>query len=291
MTAPLLQPDTTRIVVWDINGRVWHIHGAGAGREGVHLLDQSGYMFAPVSLLVSEGARQDGATFLRSVRSKKEWDFVAFITGTSVRHFQTVHDAWFRGWSTDLPVTVGYFTRHQGWRFQKYQLDTAPNPVGAIDPARNHGASYQISATAMDPLVAHLSEDDIWINADGLNEGTVRARNAADQPAWPRYTMPGPGRYHIGDPIDGDTSRIVETPVIAAGEELRIDTHPRHRTARVYSAANPSGRNVWAQLAGRRWFASLPPWSSTDITVKVSDGGTTSSAVRVDVSPRSSRPF
>lgn len=291
MTTPLLLPDSTRIVVWDINGRVWHIHGAGAGREGVTLQDQTGWMFAPVSLLVSEGARQDGATFLRSVRSKKEWDFVAFITGTTVRHFQTVHDAWWRGWSTDRPVTVGYFTRHQGWRFQKYQLDTAPTPVGSIDPARNRGVSYQISATAMDPLVAHFGEDDIWINTDGLNEGVVRARNAADQPAWPRYTMNGPGRFHIGDPVDGDTARIVETPVIASGEELRIDTHPRHRTARVYSDANPSGRNVWAQLAGRRWFAALPPWSATDITVKVSDGGTTSSAVRVDVSPRSSRPF
>lgn len=288
---PLLRADTTKIVVWDVNGRVWHLHGTGGGREGVTLDRQTGHMFAPVQLLVSEGARQDGATFLRSVRSKKEWDFVVFLRGTTPRAFYAVHDAWFRGWSTDIPCKVGYFTRHQGWRYQLVQLDAAPTPVGDTDPARNSGVEYQMSATAMDPLERHLPEDDLWINEDGLNEGIVRGRNAADQPAWPRYTMNGPGRFHIGDPIDGDTTRIVDTPVIEAGEELRIDTHPRHRTARVYSDAEPSGRNVWGQLAGRRWFAALPPWSVTDITVRVSEGGTLASSVRIDVSPRSSRPF
>ena len=83
-----------------------------------------------MQLLVSEGARQDGATFLRSVRAKKEWDFIAVISPASkspgmnaVRDFHAVHDAWFRGWSTDKTCTVGFFTRHQGWRFQQVQLD------------------------------------------------------------------------------------------------------------------------------------------------------------------------
>ncbi|SNY83989.1 hypothetical protein SAMN04244553_3585 [Nocardia amikacinitolerans] len=289
---PLLLSEATKVVVWDRNGRVWHLHGAGAGREGVTLSRQSGYAFAPVSLLVSEGARQDGATFLRSVRSRKEWDFVVLIRGAdTARSFYAVHDAWHRGWSTDQPCTVGWYTRHQGWRFQKFQLDTAPEPLGDADPALNGAVEYQMSATAMDPLGSHLPEVDVWVNADGLNEGVLRGRNAADQPAWPRYTMNGPGRWHIQDPNFGDSLRIVETPVILPGEELRIDTHPRHRTARVYSAGNPAGRNVWGALAGRRWFEPLPPWSTTDITVRVSEGGNLESTIRVDVSPRSSRPF
>ncbi|WP_054815428.1 hypothetical protein [Nocardia arizonensis] len=297
MTHQLLETHDTKVVVWDVNGRVWHLSGVNAGREGVRLSKQAGFMFAPVQLLVSEGARQDGATFQRSVRSKKEWDFLVVISPTAksaaaepVRDFLAVHDAWFRGWSTDKPVTIGYYTRHQGWRFQQAQLDAAPEPVGDVDPTRNAFAVYKMSATAMDPLERHFEESSVWSDTAGLGEGVVRARNAADQPAWPRYTMNGPGRWSILDPVGGDTPRLVQTPLLGANDTLRIDTHPRHRTARVHTDDAPTGRNVWAQLAGRHWLAALPPWSATDVTVKV-EGGTTASSLIVSVSPRSSRPF
>ncbi|MFI7001359.1 phage tail protein [Nocardia sp. NPDC050175] len=297
MTHQLLEGHDTKIVVWDINGRVWHLAGVNAGREGVRLSKQSGFMFAPVQLLVSEGARQDGATFQRSVRSKKEWDFLVVISGGAntstvhpVRDFLAVHDAWFRGWSTDQPVTVGYFTKHQGWRFQQAQLDGAPEPVGDIDPARNGFAAYKISATAMDPLERHFDETSVWTNTAGLNEGIVRVRNAADQPGWVRYTMNGPGRWSILDPVEGDRLRLVDTVTLTAYETLRIDTHPRHRTARVYLEGSSKVRNVWGQLAGRRWLAAIPPWSATDRTVRI-EGGTTRSSLIATITPRSSRPF
>lgn len=288
---PLLLREASKIVGWDIHGRCWHLHGTGAGREGGRIIAQTGHMFAPTSLLVSEEARQDGATFLRSVRSKKEWDFHILLQGPTVRGFHAVHDAWFRGWNTDKPFKAAWFTRHQGWRVQLFQLDAAPEPLGEIDPTVNAAAVYQMSAVAMDPLEHHLEESTTWTNADAFGEGVLMARNAADQPAWPRYTMNGPGRWRIGDQLTDDPTRIVETPVIEAGETLRIDSHPRHRTARVYSGAVPSGRNVWGQLAGRRWFRSVDPWSSLPITVAVSDGGTTESEITVTVTPRSSRPF
>ncbi|PSK27292.1 phage tail protein [Nocardia seriolae] len=254
-------------------------------------------MFAPVQLLVSEGARQDGATFMRSVRSKKEWDFLVVISNSAkdtgadpIRDFHAVHDAWFRGWSTDKPVTVGYYTRHQGWRFQQAQLDAAPEPVGDVDPARNALAVYKMSTTAMDPLERHFDENSVWTNTAGAGQGIVRLRNAADQPVWPRYTMNGPGRWSILDPVPGDLPRMVQTPTLTATQTLRIDTHPRHRTAVVYDSASTKTVNVWAQLAGRRWMQSMDPWTSTEITVKV-DGGTTASSIIASVTPRSSRPF
>lgn len=288
---PLLVGEYTKTVLWDRNRRVWHLHGRNAGREGATLLAQEGHMFGPVELLVSEGARQDGATFERDVRSKKEWDFVVFLRGPSVRSLHAIHDAWFRGWSTREPCTLGVFTRYQGWTFQRYQLDGAPVPIDEFDPARNAAVQYQMSAVAMDPLVHHFDESQTWVNADGFGEGLVRARNAGNFEAWARYTMPGPGRYHIGDLGGGDTPRIVETPVIEEGETLRIDTHPRHRTARVYSPDAPSGRNVWGQLAGRRWFQPIPPGEAVDIPVRVTDGGTTEASVTVTVTPRSTRPY
>lgn len=299
MTHPLLSIETTKVVYWGLSGKAWHLAGVGAGAEGAALGESpSGHIFAPVSLLVSEGARQDGASFLRSVRHKKEIDLTVDIGGDTLplyletpRHWYAVHDAWFRDWSTDRPGTLGFWTRYQGWRYQRVQLDGAPVPLTGIDPALNLHERYQMSIVALDPLEQHVPEWTVWTNAAGLGEGVVRARNAADQPGWPRYTCNGPGRFHIGDLGGGETPRIVDTPLVLAGETLRIDTHPRHRTARVYSDANPSGRNVWGALAGRRWFESVPPWSSVEIPVRVSEGGTTESTVRIDITPRSSRPF
>ncbi|MGW5316717.1 phage tail protein [Nocardia thailandica] len=288
---PLLVRDATKIVAWGVSGRAWHLHGPGAGREHVRITGMAGFQFAPVGLLLSEGARQDGATFLRSVRSKKETDITLFIQGSDLRTFHAVHDAWWRDWSTDRPTTVGWFTRYQGWRLQQFRLDSAPEPIGDIDTSRNAAGAWLMSVVALDPLQHHLDETASWTNSDGFNEGTIRVRNAADQPGWPRYTMIGPGRYRIGDPVDGDLTRMVETPTLEAGETLRIDTHPRHRTARVYTDATPSGRNVWGQLGGRRWLASMPPWSSTDIPVIVSDGATSAASITATLTPRSSRPF
>ncbi|AHH16591.1 putative phage tail protein [Nocardia nova SH22a] len=296
---PLLEVDTTKTVYWGCrSGKPWHLAGVGAGVEAVAIGDSpTGHMFAPVSILTSEGARQDGATFLRSLRNKKEVDAVVSIGGHALpkilmtpRQFYAVHDAFWRDWSTDVPGTLGFYTRHNGWRFQQVRLDAAPEPTTGVDPATTLHESYTVSFVAMDPLEQHLGEYFVWLNEDGRNEGIVKARNAADQEAWPRYTMPGPGRYWIQDPTDPDGLRLVQTPPIDDGETLRIDSHPRHRTARVYSDANPDGRNVWGALAGRRWLASLPPWSSTDIVVRV-EGGNLDSSVRVDVTPRSSRPF
>ncbi|MBF6459799.1 phage tail protein [Nocardia puris] len=289
---PLLANEETKIVAWDFNGRVWHLQGAGAGRENVRITSQTGWYFGPGSLITAKGARQDGETYLRDRNDPKMWDFKVLVTGDgTVRGFHAVNDAWLRGWAKRTECTVGWYTRHQGWRFDRVRMDESPEPQTDIDPARNRAVEYLMSATALDPKMRHLDETALWVNSAGLNEGVVPVRNPADQEGWPRYTMPGPGRYHIGDPVGGDFTRIVETPKLEVGEELRIDTHPRHRTARVYSAGTPSGRNVWGQLAGRRWFASIPPWSSVNIPVRVTDGGGLAAAVRVDLTPRSSRPF
>lgn len=296
---PLLEIEATKVVYIGVSGRCWHLAGPGAGAEGVTMGEgPTGHLFAPVSILVSEGARQDGASFLRDVRSKKEIDFIAHVGGDAIplvirspRHWLAINDAWMRDWSTRVPGTWAWFTRYQGWRFQQVRLDAAPTPTTGIDPLPNLHEAYQMSIVALDPLEKHFDEWQVWKNASGLGEGVVRARNAADQPAWPRYTMNGPGRFWIGDLGGGEEPRIVQTPPILAGETLRIDTHPRRRTARVYSDANPSGRNVWAALAGRRWFASVPAWSSVEIPVRVTDGGSTASTVRIDLTPRSSRPY
>ena len=82
------------------------------------------------------------------------------------------------------------------------------------------------------------------------------------------------------------------TPAHSALWEAVDDFATREIQPRVerMESAQRVDRKIARLLAGRRWFASLPPWSSTEIIVRVIDG-TLESGVRVDVMPRSSRPF
>lgn len=274
-------------------GKCWHLAGANAGDEGVSLLTGlKGHVFAPVDLLTSEGAKQDGATFLRSVRGKREFDIPILIEGRTSREFFARHDEWWRGVETDRPGHLGLFTRYNGWSFSQVQLDSAPEPMGDVDPAGDYCEAYLMGATAMDPAYRSFDEEVTWINNLGLNETTLRVRNAAGMKQWPRYTMNGPGRWWIEDPdAEGDSLRLVATPLLEAGETLRIDTGKRRPTARVYSAATGfNGRNVWAQLKGRRWLFPILPWQSKEIVVRV-EGGNSASKFIATGTPRGARPY
>ncbi|MFF9739057.1 hypothetical protein, partial [Methylobacterium sp. NPDC014615] len=69
-------------------GKCWHLAGPNAGDEGVTLeKGMKGHVFASLGLLTSEGAKQDGATFLRSVRGKREFDMPILIEGRNFREF------------------------------------------------------------------------------------------------------------------------------------------------------------------------------------------------------------
>lgn len=274
-------------------GKPWHLAGPNFGLQGAFLeTGMKGHMFGPVDLLVSEGAKQDGATFLRSIRGKREYDLPVTIFGDTMREFFQRHDEFFRSTSTDVPGHLAFFTRYNGWHYTRVQLDSAPEPVSGGDPAGDYSESYVVGVTAMDPAYLSFDEEHQWTNTLGTNEGVLRIRNAAHLEMWPRYTMNGPGRFWIGDPIDSDDEiRILQVPELHEGEELRIDTHPRRPTARLYSAATGfNGRNVWGQLGGRRWLKPIQPWSSKEVVVRV-EGGSTKSSVIVHGTPRGTRPF
>lgn len=274
-------------------GRTWNLAGPNFGNEGVFLeTGMQGHMFGPLDLLTSEGAKQDGATFLRSIRGKREFDLPITIEGNTFREFFERHDAFFRSLDSDVPGHFAFFTRYNGWHFSRVQLDSDPQPLSGVDPAAEYSESYVVGVTAMDPAYFSFDEEVEWKNDDGSGEGVLRGRNAAHLPAWPRYTMIGPGRYWIEDPLESeDELRILQTPELLAGEELRIDTHPRRPTARLYSKATGfNGRNVWGQLGGRRWLRSIPPWSSKEVVVRV-EGGSTDSAVYMQITPRGTRPY
>lgn len=294
----ILDSDLTKIVyIGPPNdgrpGRVTHLAGPNAGREGVWLeTGMKGHVFGPVHLLTSEGAKQDGATFLRSIRGKREFDLPITIEGRTMREFYERHDAFFRSLETDRPGHWATFTRYAGWQYTRVQLDQDPEPLSGVDPSFEYSESYLIGVTAMDPAYLTFDEEGFWQNDIGVDEGIIRQRNPGLLPMWPRYTMKGPGRWWIEDPLEApDQLRMLQTPELAANEELRIDTHPRRPTARVYSPATGfNGRNVWGQLGGRRWLRPVKPRSSRELVVRV-EGGNNDSWIIAHGTPRGTRPY
>lgn len=299
MTAP--NTTATKIVWVDIHGRPWHLAGPGLGLEGVILAsDPKGLMFPPTELLFDEGARQDGATFRRSIVSKRMLDFNVSIgnrVGLAIRdmrHWQMVHDLWWRGWSRNTPGHLCFWTKGKGWRKIPLHLADAPEPMTGLDPALNLHQAYTTSAAAFDPFYAGLEREVSWINSAGTNEGVLKMRNDASEPAWPRYTLKGPGRWSIEDedPLADPEAdlRLMVLPAILEGETLQIDLHPRHRTARVYSTGGVYLRNVWGQMAGRRFLHAIQPWGTTEIHVTVEDGDLDSEIVGT-LNPLNARPL
>lgn len=294
--------DARTKAVWvDINSRPWHLAGRGAGAEGVIWgMDPKGLIFPPHELLFDEGARQDGGTFRRSVVSKRMLDFkvsIGNLVGLQIRdmrHWQMVHDLWWRGWSRNTPGHMCLWSKGKGWRKTPLYLGDAPEPLSGIDPSVNRNESYLMSAVGFDPFWASLEREVSWVNFSGANQGVLKMRNDASEPGWSRYTCKGPGRYSIQDfdpaaDPDGDL-RMLVLPMLEEGETLQIDLHPRNRTARVYNASGVYLRNVWAQMAGRRILNPIPAWGSTEINVSVEDGDLTSEVVGSLV-PKNARPL
>ncbi|WP_043717398.1 hypothetical protein [Nocardia asiatica] len=297
----LLTSDQTKVVWVDVNGRPWHLAGPGVGAEGVILgADPKGHFFPPHELLFDEGARQDGATFRRDVVSKRMTDFNVSIGNDvgleirDMRHWQTVHDLWWRGWSRKKPGHLCYWTKVKGWRRTSLYLGDAPEPLSGIDPSINLHEAYTVSAVGPDAFWAGLEREVSWVNTAGSNQGILKQRNDASEPAWARYTLKGPGRYFIEDldpAADPDADlRMMTIPMIESGETLRIDLHPRHRTARIYNAAGVYLRNVWGQMGGRRFLHAIEPWGTTEIHVSVEDGDLTSEVVGT-LTPLNARPL
>ncbi|WP_029925504.1 hypothetical protein [Nocardia otitidiscaviarum] len=292
--------DAIKIVWIDVNGLPWHLHGQGAGAEGVSIVGSpQGMGFPPHELLFDEGARQDGATFRRSVVSKREADFnvaIGSISGApvfrSMRDWQQTHDLWWRGWSRRTPGHWCVWTKGKGWRKTPLYLGQAPVSVLQVAPSVNLLDVYTTSAVGPDPFWASLEREVSWINSTGANEGVLKMRNDASEPAWPRYTLKGPGRWFIEDKDpDADPEadlRMMTLPPIDAGDTVRIDTHPRNRTARLYNAGGEYLRNIWGQMAGRRWLHAVQPWQTTEITVRIEGGDLTSEVVGT-LTPRNAR--
>ncbi|MFH5209276.1 phage tail protein [Antrihabitans sp. NCIMB 15449] len=282
-------------------GKIYHLAGANAGDENVTMgPDPKGHYFAPIHILSSSSARQDGATPLRTVRDPREWSFDVHIGADNEWDFLAANDLWWRNWSSDRDAFMCFYQQFSGWWTVPVRFSGEADPLTGVDPQAEYFESYTMHVTAFDPAYQAIEESFMWTNTLGLNEGGLLIPNRGTLKLWPRYTMNGPGKYFIEDPLsDENDIRVVQTPTLLPGETLRIDTFERRQTARVYSiSTGPNGRNVWAQLQGRRWLFPIYPSTvgesgdvePTEIRVIV-EGGNVNSHVIATTTQRMPRPF
>ena len=290
----VLSDDRTRIVYFgpkrpDGKRPRFHLAGFGQGNEGILLgTDPSELEFPPEELLFSEGARQDGATYLDTVYSKREIDLTILISGPNKREFRRLREEWFRSWDSATPGHLGCFTRYNGWRWLGVRRAGAPSPTWGKDPALIRAADYEMTLVADDPLWKSFEEKYLWTNSAGSGNGRLKLRNASDFAVYPKYYMPGPGVYSIQD---GPGGKMLSFPRLSSGETLAIDTHPRRPQARIFETQTGLvRRNALKEMRGKRLRASIPKWQTTELAVNVS-GGTYNSQVMSVAGPRFASPW
>nr|WP_296763798.1 hypothetical protein [Rhodococcus sp. (in: high G+C Gram-positive bacteria)] len=289
-----LTDDRTKIVYFgaphkDGSRNRFHLAGHGMGKEGVLLgVDPSELEFPPEEILWSEGARQDGASYLDTIISKRELDLKFLISGPDKREFRRRRELWFRSWSASTPGQLGCYTRYNGWRWLGVQRSGPPQPLWGKDPALIRAADYDMDLVAADPLWHSFQEKYLWVNEGLTGRGKLKIRNASDYKVFPQYYMPGPGTYSIQD---GDGGDLITFPKLVAGETLSIDTHPRRPFARIFQTGTGIvTRNALKEMRGRRLRQPMDEWSTTELDVTVT-GGNYASAIYSVAAPRFASPW
>lgn len=101
-----------------------------------------------------------------------------------------------------------------------------------------------------------------------ISEGTVQSsrtvQNPGDAPAWPVWTISGPGQFTVGV-----GEHVTVTAPLGADETLVIDTEKR-------SVTDGTGASAWGRLVSRD-FAQIPRGSSSDVVVSAVDASAGSS--------------
>lgn len=284
-----LRDRRTKVIWYDINGRVWHLSGYMQGFEGATLgIEPSKMYMADADLLYTEGARQDGASYNGNVISRREIDWEIQIAGRTIREYHLINTKWWEGWSMDKTGVLAFFTRENGWRWASARLVGNVEPKWNKDPALIKACDYDMTISVDSSLFDGRQEFGYWKNVSGSGNGRLTISNPGDQKVSVTYTMPGPGTYSIQD---GPGGTMIPLTPIKAGQTLKVWSHNEKLICRVYDPGTGiDGRTAWTGYGSKRFRAMLEPRTVNEIKVSVT-GGTVNSQVYATLTPRYFKPF
>jgi hypothetical protein len=205
-------------------------------QNGFVLREISGLQ-APARFLDNQGARQDGTTYLDSVREPAQIDMVLEAWGATPDQFRQTVRAWIGAWRFDQMGILNWNTQRIGlWYMPVRQAKAFPDQLKQY-PAMHRRQIFTWTARG---------DSSFWYGPDsvsafvGNGSGFNNLINLGTEPAWPRHLCYGPGTFQIGDGISGT---VITFGPLLAGQVALITTLPRLRSVVDLSASAPAQAN------------------------------------------------
>lgn len=283
---------------------VFHVHGADAGAEGVHLArgQVNGLYDAPVTTTWKSGAFQVGS----SQRGRK-FDHRDLILGFHVKDtgstwefndsafrnlFDYQPDPWDDTWT---PVTIEVQTALSGVRKLDVLMYEQPEFEPDVDPVANQHGNVILKLRAGEPMWYQDDYTATFSGSASQGSGTVTVENPTDQIAYHKWVLTPatwtlPDRAWTGAPNVRTTtgSRNVSGITITSqngGAVIDLD-----RSELMFR--DTAGTNLLGQLAGKFFEYALPPYTPPrSVPVSYTSAPQGGAQVQVRVPRRWSRPW
>lgn len=268
------QTTASLIEIVGVNGQHWTVSGDGMGEQGVELDRDPDGLFdaAPFTSLWQQGSTQEGATYLGTTIEPLDM-VLEFHVSSDPKHgrdWDAVEADFFASFDPKRHATIKV-TSEMGTRTIKVVSLERIERISAIDPRILGYCKVRLTLRAPWPFWEGITRL-ATVTAPTANHYTdITVWNPTDRPMWLKWTMTAPGRWVVPDfsfADDEHAHRRVTTPTLRAGQDLTIDTYPRHER---YVAAD--GSNIAGRFGGVDFLYPVPPRTApTQVPVEVIGG-------------------
>ncbi|WP_032402492.1 hypothetical protein [Rhodococcoides fascians] len=237
-----------QISVEGANGSFWPFHGPDAVPTGVVLgTAPTGIWETPKSTRWSQGAYTERAEYGGDKVDMMTVVLSVHISMTPGSPWEQVYSEFRQAWDFDKTTTLVAETS-SGIRRLSLRLMETPKFEPDVDPGYDNYGLMIITARPEWPFWVEDDVVDVWQSTAGALSGWVWMSNPTNRPMHPKWiVLPSQsGRATLPDfswetdPTHEDyewRNRTITTPILAANEELTIDSYPDELTWR--SNINP----------------------------------------------------
>lgn len=259
---------TVAYIGWE--GTVFNIMGGLAPQHdyqnGLILKEVSGLQ-SPFHFLDNEGARQEGITYLDSLRDPAIINMTLEAWGDSPNGLRKTVRAWTSAWRPDQMGVLSWFTQQLGeWYMPVRQAKELPDHYKQYPAmhrrqiitwtARGDNAYWQgVDSVSSFPAPGQT------LDSSGAAAGFNALTNIGTEQTWIRHLVTGPGTFTFGDATSGN---IISFGPLLDGQRALITTLPRLRSvvdlSDTATAATPTAlQKIVEDLVNYATTTSQPP--------------------------------
>jgi hypothetical protein len=288
--------DAALITITGANGETFTVSGPGAGSEGIELATNPEGLIdeAPIKTIWQQSAFQEGATYLGHTIEPLDLVLKFNLVG-DYHDWDDIDSRFHKAFHPQHPATIHYTTHSSGTRtLDVVKLEHATT-TSTYDPHILQHSTLVLTLRAPYPFwKADTTTHQLTFT--NTSTQTITIENPTDRPIWPQWALSAPGRYElpdysfVTDPDHPDyprRARSIITPTLSRGQDLVIDSYPRHETYQVADGSAIAGR-----FGGVEFLYPIPPHTPpTPVQVKCLDSGGSSNLVELKLENYYTRPF